>query len=432
MNKSIRLASFNLDLERLSVHGPSGQIDLRPKCFDVLLYLASNTGRIIGKDELINAVWPDVMVTEDSLTHCISEIRHALGDKQKTIIKTVARRGYLVDGPVAASEDAIEDCGSHALLTDHLPVDLVLSEPHPSNINQEIKYCRAPDGVRLAYAIAGSGPPLVKAGNWLHHLTYDWKNPVWRHVLRGLAEDHTLIRYDARGNGMSDWDVDILTLDAWVSDLETVVDAVGIARFPLLGISQGCAVSIAYAVKHPERVSHLILYGGYVRGAKKRTPEDRDKRNAMLSLARLEWGTDNPAVRQLFTGNFVPDATPAQADFFNELQRRTTSPECAARYMDVTGDFDIASILPKVQTPTLVMHVYGDLMVPLYEGKALASGIPGARFVAMQGRNHFFLEDEPASTRFFEELKLFLQTGPAPEPLQDPRCANGQSAIGAS
>ena len=264
--------------------------------------------------------------------------------------------------------------------------------------------------MRLAYAIAGSGPPLVKTGNWLHHLEYDWESPVWRHVLRGLSGDYTLIRYDARGNGMSDWDVGELSLDAWVSDLETVVDAVGIQRFPLLGISQGCAVSVAYAVRHPERVSHLVLYGGYTLGAKRRTPQDRDKRNAMLTLARLEWGADNPAFRQLFTGNFVPGATREQAEFFNELQRRTTSPECAARYMDTTGDFDITDLLSKVSAPTLVMHVRGDLMVPLEEGKALAAGIRGARFVSVQGHNHFFLEDEPASERFFEEIKPFLRS----------------------
>lgn len=412
VQKSIRLESFNLDLDRLCVRGPSGQIDMRPKSFDVLLYLVSNAGRVIGKDELIKAVWPDVIVTDDSLTQCISEIRHALGDKDKRIIKTVARRGYLVDGPVSTGEVANDSCGSQVTPSDVSALDLVPSNPPLSNLNQEIKYCRTPDGVRLAYAIAGSGPPLVKTGNWLHHLQYDWESPVWRHVLRGLAEDHTLIRYDARGNGMSDWDVDNLSLDAWVSDLETVVNAVDIPRFPLLGISQGCAVSVAYAARHPERVSHLVLYGGYTLGAKMRAPEDRDKRNAMLTLARLEWGADNPAFRQLFTGNFIPEATPAQADFFNELQRRTTSPECAARYLDITGDFDITSLLPKVLAPTLVMHVYGDLMVPFEEGKALAAGIPGARFVAMHGRNHFFLEDEPASERFFEEMKLFLKPAP--------------------
>lgn len=427
VQKSIRLASFTLDLERLCVRGPSGRIDMRPKSFDVLLYLVSNSRRVIGKEELIKAVWPDVIVTDDSLTQCISEIRHALGDKDKRVIKTVARRGYLVDGPVSTREIASDDNVCKAPHTDVAPLNLVGPSPSPSNINQEIKYCRTLDGVRLAYATAGGGPPLVKTGNWLHHLEYDWESPVWRHVLRGLAEDHTLIRYDARGNGMSDWDVDNLNLDAWVSDLETVVDTVGIPRFPLLGISQGCAVSVAYAVKHPERVSHLVLYGGYTRGAKRRTHEDKDKRNAMLTLARLEWGADNPAFRQLFTGNFIPEATLEQADFFNELQRRTTSPECAARYMDITGDLDITSLLPKVLAPTLVMHVYGDLMVPYYEGKALASSIPGARFVAMQGRNHFFLEDEPASARFFEELKLFL---PIPErPIDCPHAAQDRRPL---
>lgn len=410
MQRSVQLASFILDLDRLSVRGPSGQIDMRPKSFDVLRYLVSNAGRVVCKDELIKAVWPDVVVTDDSLTRCISEIRRALGDKDKRIIKTVARRGYLVDGPVSTGGVAAA-LGSQATSTEATALGLVPSIPL-SNLNQEIKYCRTADGVRLAYAFAGSGPPLVKTGNWLHHLQYDWESPVWRHVLRGLAEDHTLIRYDARGNGMSDWDVDNLSLEAWVSDLETVVDAVNTPRFPLLGISQGCAVSVAYAARHPERVSHLVLYGGYTLGAKRRTREDRDKRNAMLTLARLEWGADNPAFRQLFTGNFIPEATPAQADFFNELQRKTTSPECAARYLDVTGDFDITALLPKVLAPTLVMHVRGDLMVPFEEGKALAAGIPGAHFVALQGRNHFFLEDEPASERFFEEMKFFLNTSP--------------------
>ena len=279
-----------------------------------------------------------------------------------------------------------------------------------ATMKQEIKYCRAHDGVRLAYSIAGSGPPLVKTGNWLNHLEYDWESPVWRHVLRGLAKDHTLIRYDARGNGMSDWDVDELSLDAWVSDLESVVDAAGVARFPLLGISQGCAVSVTYAVRHPERVSHLILYGGFAVGGNKSSSADvREQFNAMSSLIRLGWGADNPAFRQVFTGLFMPGATQEQMDFFNELQRRTTSPECASRYRKVVGDFDVRDLLPRVSVPTLVMHARGDAVVPLESGRAMAAGIPGARFVAIQGQNHLFLENEPASQRFFEEIELFLK-----------------------
>ena len=207
---------------------------------------------------------------------------------------------------------------------------------------------------------------------------------------------------------MSDWDVDELSLDAWLSDLEMVVDAAGVERFPLLGISQGSAISVAYAVRHPERVSHLILYGGFVLGGKKRAPAEKEKRNAMTTLMRLGWGADNPTFRQMFTGLFIPGGTPEQADSFNELQRRTTSPECASRYMDVVGDFDITDLLAQVKAPTLVMHVRGDLVVSIESGRQLAAGIPGAHFVAFQGQNHLFLEHEPAFDRFFEEIKLFL------------------------
>jgi pimeloyl-ACP methyl ester carboxylesterase len=273
---------------------------------------------------------------------------------------------------------------------------------------QDISYCRTRDGVRLAWARAGQGLPLVKTANWMNHLEYDWESPSWQHVFHGLSREHTLIRYDARGNGMSDWDVDELSLDAWVNDLETVVDAAGVERFPLLGISQGCAISVAFAVRHPERVSHLVLYGGFAVGGKRRAPAEKDRREAMTTLMRLGWGMDNPSFRQMFTGLFIPGATHEQVDSFNELQRRTTSPECAARYFDVVGDIDIADLLAEVKSPTLVMHVRGDLMVPFEAGRQLAAGIPGAHFIALQGQNHLFLENEPASDRFFEEIKLFL------------------------
>jgi class 3 adenylate cyclase/pimeloyl-ACP methyl ester carboxylesterase len=294
------------------------------------------------------------------------------------------------------------------LAVDGIGGTLDIASPDPAKMKQEVKYCRSPDGVRLAYAIAGSGPPLVKAANYLNHLEYDWESPIWRHVVRGLARDRTLIRYDARGNGMSDWDVETLSLDVWVSDLETVVDAAGVDRFPLLGISQGCAISIAYAVRHPKRVSQLILYGGSALGGAKRSPAEKERRDAMTTLIRLEWGSDNPTFRQMFTGLFIPGATQEQADFFNELQRRTTSPECAARYRDTTGNIDVTELLSQVTMPTLVMHARGDAVVPFEAGRAMAAGIPGARFIALQGRNHMFLENEPAAQRFFEEVTLFL------------------------
>src|SRR5271156_4750575 len=282
-------------------------------------------------------------------------------------------------------------------------------EPNNTKAVQTIKYCRAPDGVRLAYAISGSGPFLVKSGNWMNHLEYDWESPIWRHVFRGLSREHTLVRYDARGNGMSDWDVDRLSLDAWVTDLETVVDSVDAERFPLLGISQGGAVAVAYAVRHPERVSHLILYGAFAVGGKKRAPAEKEMRDAMTTMMRLGWGADNPSFRQIFTWRFIPGGTHEQADYFNELQLKTPSPECSARCFEVGGDFDITDLLPSVKAQTLVMHVRDDQIVPFEAGRQLAAGIHGARFIALPGRNHLFLEHEAASDRFFEEIGLFLR-----------------------
>lgn len=273
---------------------------------------------------------------------------------------------------------------------------------------QKIHYCRAADGVRLAYAISGSGPPLVKTANWLNHLEYDWQSPIWSPFLHGLSRGSTLIRYDARGSGLSDWDVGEVSFDKWVSDLETVVDAAGIDRFPLLGYSQGCAISISYAVRHPERVSHLILYAGFAQGALKRTPEDASKRKALSTLVRLEWGADNPGIRQIFATSLMPKATKEQADTFNELQRRTTSPEGAAGFFETSGGIDVLDLLPRVTVPTLVMHARDDVQVRLELGRQLAAGIPGAKFVALQGSNHILLDQDPAFERFFEEIHLFL------------------------
>jgi class 3 adenylate cyclase/pimeloyl-ACP methyl ester carboxylesterase len=289
------------------------------------------------------------------------------------------------------------------------PDDLETGAIDPALLKQEISYCRTPDHVRLAWAKVGQGPPLMRTGNWLTHIEYDWANPVRRAVLQSLARRHTLIRYDARGNGLSDWDVPEISLEAWIGDLETVVDAVGLKRFPLLAISQGCAVSIAYAVRHPEKVSRLVLYGGYALGGSKRSSREREKRQAMTTLMGIGWGTDDPGFRQMFTSLMMPDATKEQADALNILQRLTTSPECAMRYYETVNNFDVEHLLPQVTAPTLVLHVRGDLMEPIDEGRKLAIRIPGARFIALDGKNHSLLPGEPAQLRFLEEVELFWQ-----------------------
>jgi len=281
-----------------------------------------------------------------------------------------------------------------------------------ANLKQKIQYCKAPDGVRLAYSTVGTGPPMLRSAHYLGHLEYDWELPILRPFLLGLAKDHTLIRYDARGNGLSDWDVRDVSLDAWVSDMETVADAAGLDRFPLLGFSQGCAVSIAYAVRHPERVSRLILFGGFAVGANKLpnvTATDRERFAAMKTLVKQGWGADNSAFRQIFTSLMMPGATKEQSDAFNELQRLSASPECAVRYLETTADLDVRELLSKVKAPTLVMHVRDEPRVPSDRGRELAAGIPGARFVALPGKNHVLLEQDPGLPRFFEELKDFLR-----------------------
>jgi pimeloyl-ACP methyl ester carboxylesterase len=273
-------------------------------------------------------------------------------------------------------------------------------------MKQEVQYCRSPDGVRLAWAKVGHGPPLVKTANWMNHLETDWHSSVWGHWFHKLARKHTLIRYDARGNGMSDWEVAEVSLEAFVRDLEAVVEAAKVACFPLLGISQGAAVSIAYAVRRPDRVSHLILYGGFALGPLKRSPEEKAQREAFTTLVRFGW--EDQIVREIFASRLIPDGTPDQKRTLAEQQRIITSAECAARYLSAVGNFDIRDLLPQVKAPTLVMNTRGDITAPLEAAKAMASGIPGARFVVLPGNNHILLEDEPATDRFFEELDLFL------------------------
>jgi len=281
-----------------------------------------------------------------------------------------------------------------------------------ANLKQEIRYCKAADGVRLAYATVGTGPPLVRSAHWLGHLEYDWEFPIFRHIWLGLAKHSTLIQYDARGNGLSDWDVADISLEAWVSDMETVVDAVGLTRFPLIGFSQGCAVSIAFAARHPERVSRLILYGGWATGYNKQpnlSDAGRERFAAIKTLTKLGLGADNPTFRQIFTSSMMPGATRQQADAFNELQRISASPECAVRYLEVVSEFDIRELLAKVRTPTLVLHARDDLQVPIKLGREIAAGIPGARFVALSGKNHIMLEQDAGAAEFFEEVNAFLK-----------------------
>lgn len=390
-----RFSHFALDTDRRELRRGGDLVQLEPQVFDLLVYLIRNRDRVVTKDDLIAGVWGGRIVSESTLASRINAARKAIGDSgaEQALIRTVARKGLrfvadVTDAPVLAAKR---------------------SEPTP-DLRQDVKFCTAADGTRIAYSVVGKGPPLVKAANWLNHLEYDWESPIWRPFLQALAGAYRLVRYDERGNGLSDWTVDDISFEAFVSDLESVVEATGLEKFPLFGMSQGCAVSIAYAVRHPERVTHLILLGGYARGRKRRGSQtDTEQADALLTLMRLGWGQENPAFRQVYTSLFIPGGNAEQMQWMNELQRRTTSPENAVRIRQAMNDIHVEDLLARVTVPTLVLHRREDAVAPFEEGRRIAAGIRGSRFVALEGRNHVVLAGDPDWDRILSEIKVFLQ-----------------------
>jgi DNA-binding winged helix-turn-helix (wHTH) protein/alpha-beta hydrolase superfamily lysophospholipase len=392
-----RFDHYALDTDRRELCRESEPVAVEPQVFDLLVYLLQNRDRVVSKDDLIAAVWGGRIVSESTLTSRINAARKALGDSggEQRLIRTIARKGFRF---VAEVDEAVGRLGETARLTSA-----------ETGRRQDIRFCTAADGVRIAFACVGAGPPLVKTANWLNHLEYDWRSPVWRHLLQRLAAEHRLVRYDQRGNGLSDWDAPDMSFEARVGDLESVVETVGLDRFSLLGMSGGSAVAIAYAVRFPDKVNCLVLYGGFARGAFQRgSQQEREQYEAMATLMRHGWGQDNPAFRQLFTSQFIPGGTPEQVQWFNNLQRIATSPENAERIMRAIHNTEVTDLLARVRTPTLVLHCRDDARVPFEEGRRMAAGIPGARFVAIEGRNHIILEGEPAFDQLVDEIRTFM------------------------
>ncbi|HYD16409.1 MAG TPA: alpha/beta fold hydrolase [Candidatus Nanoarchaeia archaeon] len=391
---------FRLDAGERRFERDGQDVRLRGKVFDTLVFLLANAGRLVRKEELLRAVWPDTIVEENNLDHCVSQLRKTFGSENK-YIETVPRQGYRFvaevrqSSPTAPSEDDPRAASPWRV---------------PEIPKQEIRFFDSADSVRIAYSTAGSGPPLVKAANWLNHLDFEWHSPIWAHWVSELTRHHTLYRYDERGNGLSDWNIQDFSFAAWVRDFEQLINLLKLEKFALLGISQGGAVAVSYAAHHPDRVSKLILYGAFARGWKVRnTPDEVERRNALLTLVRLGWGKDNPAFRQLWTTLFMPDATPEQSDWFNELQRVTTSPENAVQLLAEAGKINVVDLLPKVQCPTLVLHSRDEAAVPIKEGRLLAARIPGAKFVELPSRNHLVIPQEPAWEIFVRELGKFME-----------------------
>jgi pimeloyl-ACP methyl ester carboxylesterase/DNA-binding CsgD family transcriptional regulator len=277
-------------------------------------------------------------------------------------------------------------------------------------MKQEIRFCNSTDGVKLAYAISGEGPPLVMSATWLTHLEHQWRSMAWRPWLEAFSAEHTVVRYDPRGCGLSDREVDDISFETWVHDFECVVDAAGFDRFSLLGTCQGGPIAMEYAARHPERVSHLILYGTYTRGRLRRTdlPNQVEKAKVLLDLTQLGWGQENHAFLQVWASQFQPGGTLEHLRSWSEQQRAATSAEMAVRLLRIGWNVDVTATARRIRSPVLVIHAERDAVVPIEEARMLAGLIPNCRFVQLDGENHMPLADEPAWPRLLEEVHRFL------------------------
>lgn len=380
---------FQLSTTKRELSRAGTAIKLEPLVFDLLAYFVSQPQRVISRDELIKQVWRGRIVSDAAIDTRISAARHALGDDghQQRYIQTVPRRGLRFVGTVA----------------EQTPV----ARPAPDT--QSIHYCHSKDGTAIAYTQTGNGPPLVRVGHWLTHLEYDWRSPIWVPFLSKLGSICQLTRYDQRGCGLSSRQPSAYKLEGFVEDLEAVVEATGLTQFALYGSSQGVPVAIAYAARHPERVSHLILQGGYALGRALRPDfDERAQGEAIQTLIRTGWGDPGGQFLTAFAAMYIPDGTREQIDALAELQKRSASPENAVSIRHAIDRFDVTNLLEKVQAPTLVLHARQDAIQPLEQGLALAQNIPNAQLQILESRNHVVLEQEAEWPTLFEGIRRFI------------------------
>ena len=412
---SLALPGFEFDFMHAELRDARGErVPLRPQVLAVLQCLALRPGYMVAKEELMRSVWPKVVVGDDSLVQCIRELRHALHDTAHRVVITEPRRGYRL--AVAAS----------AALASAAVVESDASEP-PA-FHQDIRFATTPDGVRLAYAASGQGAPLVRTAHWMTHLDWDWRSATLGPPIRAMSQRHRLIRYDGRGYGLSDWDARPGSLEQGVADLQAVVDSAGLQTFALLGASTGAPVAIRFAARHPQRVSALVLVGGFARGVLRRgtASTSADNFNAMLRLIEDGWSRDNPAFRQLLTSLHWPGASAQQMQSFNHLQRVSCAPQTAVALMRRDAEIDVSTDLGLVRCPTLVLHSPRDARVPFEEGRLVAGAIRGARLETFDSPNHLPLLGEPAFDGVARHIDAFLSAGAAPHPMNGHAVAFGR------
>ena len=391
-----QFANCSIDPERHAFMRNGKPVHVEPQVFALLLALIEKQGRLVTKDELIEIVWRGLSVSDATISARINAARKAVGDsgKKQVIIKTVHGRGFQLVATVYSDQTSVEK----------KPATEIIS-------TQAIRFVSSSHNAKIAFAQSGEGPPLIRVGHWLSHLELDWHSSVWRPLIDALGSNHTLYRYDQRGTGLSSRDLDYADLDVFTDDLKAVADASGLESFPIFAASQAVPVAIRFAVKYPERVSGLILYGGFAEGRalRKASPDDIDE-NTLLGLIRAGWGqADSPFVKA-FSSLSLPDATSEQMDSFVKMQTETITPENAARLRQVVDRFSVKDILHLVSSPTLVVHAISDAMQPIEQGRILASEIPNAKYVSMASRNHIPLPQEESWAQMMREIQSFLQS----------------------
>jgi pimeloyl-ACP methyl ester carboxylesterase/DNA-binding winged helix-turn-helix (wHTH) protein len=379
-----------LDTDRRELHRDGQAVPVEPQVFDLLEFLMRNRERVVSRDDVLAAVWDGRIVSESAVTTRMNAARLAIGDsgEAQRLIRTFPRKGFRFVGGVREQRGQSLGAGER---------------------DQNITFCRTTDGFNLATAIVGTGLPLVRTTTWLNHLEYEWQDPIRSPMLRSFANRFRLVRYDGRGNGLSDRDMTELSIETFLEDLEAVINAAGLTRYAMMGISQGAATAIAHAARHPERVSKLVLFGAYALGRNKRSSKrELETAEAYVTLMRHGWGDENSSFIRMFSTLSVPNATPAQIKSFAELQRIATSAENAVRLRSACDDIDVVDLLPKISVPTLVLHSRHDHVVPYEEGRRVAAGIPNARFVTLESENHMPQPDDLAWPKFIREIENFL------------------------
>ena len=384
--------NFTLDTGRRELRKAASEVSVEPQVFDLLEFLIRRRDQVVSRDDLIEHIWKGRVVSESAMASRINAARTAIGDNgsDQRLIKTIARKGIRFVGEV---REDIRSAGPALQKTER----------------QVITFVRAADGVNLAIGTSGEGPVLLKTANWLNHLEFDWESPIWSPLFSRLAERVRLVRYDGRGSGLADREVEDISFDGFLRDLDAVTATIQEQKFALLGLSQGVASAIAYAVKHPQRVSKLVLYGGYARGRNRSGDAgDREKGQAMLAMMRQGWGAEGSAFMRAFSSIYLPNGTGEQIKWFSDMQRMATSGENAARLRNACDEIDIEAMLSQVRVPTLVIHARQDNVVPYAQGRAIAAAIPGAKFLTLDSENHVPLPGDPAWEKLVGEILGFV------------------------